>query len=59
MVDDALLHAGFAHQSYAALGQVTQTAMEQAAGAAARSISHIMLLDEGDFHSAHGGVAGH
>ena len=58
-MDHALFHAGFAHQTDAPLSKVTQPAMEQTAGSAARAVSDIVLLDQGDFHAAHGGVAGH
>jgi hypothetical protein len=59
MMNDTLFHAGFANQPYAALGQGAQTAMEQAAGPAACAVCDVVLLNQGDFHAAHCGVAGH
>jgi hypothetical protein len=57
-MNDFLFEAGFVDQAEAALRQVTQTAMEQAAGTAARSGGEIVLFDQPDAEAAHGGVAG-
>ena len=56
--DDRLLFAGLAHQADAALGEIADAAVEQAAGAAARAGGEVVLLDQRGSESAHGRVAG-
>jgi hypothetical protein len=56
-MNDFLFHAGLANQAEASLGEVAHATMKQAAGAAAGAESEIVLFDEGDAESAHGGVA--
>jgi hypothetical protein len=57
VVKDALFDAGLTYETNAALGEVTNAAVKQAAGAAAGAEGEIVLLDETDAQTAHGGVA--
>src|SRR5215469_12534657 len=54
---DFLFNAGFVDQTDTPLGEVTDSAVEEAAGAAAGAKSEIVLFDQGGAQSAHGGIA--
>ena len=51
-VDDGFLHAGFADEADATLRQITQPAVQQAAGPAAGAKGKIVLLHQADAQSA-------
>src|SRR5690606_38634137 len=58
IAENFLLQARFAHESDAALFQITETAVEQAAGAGTRAIGEIVTVDQGGAQTAHGSIAG-
>src|SRR5687767_9318697 len=55
-MNDLLLDTRLANQTYPTLCKITQSAMQQATGAAACSEGEILLLNQGGPETAHGGV---
>src|SRR3984957_21079385 len=56
MVNDFLFNTGFVYQANAALREVTNAAVEQTARAAAGAGSKIVLINQTDAQTAHGGI---
>jgi hypothetical protein len=57
IVEDAFFDTGLADEADAALSEVTNAAVEQATGTAARSKSEVMLFDKTGTEPTHGCVA--
>ena len=57
LVEDAFFDTGLTDEADAALSEVTNAAVEQATGTAARSKSEVMLFDETNTEPTHGRVA--